>query len=69
MQFDEVKQGILNYKKIIEINKTSIQYILHGSTFFNQKRWEDEELKDKPNNLVKEEISQERLDVMNRLLE
>ena len=67
--FDEVKQGILNYKKIIEINKTSIQYILHGSTFFNQKRWEDEELKDKPNNLVKEEISQERLDVMNRLLE
>ena len=67
--FDEVKQGILNYKKIIEINKTSIQYILHGSTFFNQKRWEDEELKDKSNNLVKEEISQERLDVMNRLLE
>lgn len=67
--FDEVKQGILNYKKIIEINKTSTQYILHGSTFFNQKRWEDEELKDKSNNLVKEEISQERLDVMNRLLE
>lgn len=67
--FDEVKQGILNYKKIIEKNKTSTQYILHGSTFFNQKRWEDEELKDKPNNLVKEEISQERLDVMNRLLE
>lgn len=67
--FDEVKQGILNYKKIIEINKTSIQYILHGSTFFNQKRWEDEDLKDKSSNPVKEEISQERLDVMNRLLE
>ena len=67
--FDEVKRGIINYKKIIDVNKTSTQYILHGSTFFNQKRWEDEELKDKPNNLVKEEISQERLDVMNRLLE
>ena len=67
--FDEVKQGILNYKKIIEKNKTSIQYILHGSTFFNQKRWEDEDLKDKSSNPVKEEISQERLDVMNRLLE
>lgn len=67
--FNEVKRGIINYKKTIDVNKTSTQYILHGSTFFNQKRWEDEELKDKPNNLVKEEISQERLDVMNRLLE
>ena len=67
--FDEVKRGIINYKKTIDVNKTSTQYILHGSTFFNQKRWEDEELRDKPNNLVKEEISQERLDVMNRLLE
>ena len=74
--FDEVKQGILNYKKIIEINKTSTQYILHGSTFFNQKRWEDEDLKDKSNNSVVEAISQaieqiskEKQDVMNRLLE
>ena len=67
--FDEVKQGILNYKKIIEINKTSTQYILHGSTFFNQKRWEDEDLKSKSNNRDSEEISQERQDVMNRLLE
>ena len=74
--FDEVKQGILNYKKIIEKNKTSIQYILHGSTFFNQKRWEDEDLKDKSNNSVVEAISQaieqiskEKQDVMNRLLE
>ena len=74
--FDEVKQGILNYKKIIEKNKTSTQYILHGSTFFNQKRWEDEDLKDKSNNSVVEAISQaieqiskEKQDVMNRLLE
>ncbi|MCQ2087672.1 MAG: phage replisome organizer N-terminal domain-containing protein [Bacilli bacterium] len=39
--YEEVKAGIESYKKYIDINKTQQQYIKHGSTWFNQKAWED----------------------------
>jgi len=39
---DEILKGIENYKKEIELKRTDKQYIAHGSTWFNQKRWLDE---------------------------
>lgn len=41
----EIQTGIVAYKKQIAINHTEKQYIKHGSTFFNQRCWEDEDLK------------------------
>lgn len=38
----EIAKGIENYKREIEIKRTDKQYIAHGSTWFNQKRWADE---------------------------
>lgn len=40
--FEEVQQGIINYKKEISIKKTEKKYIKHGSTWFNQKCWNDD---------------------------
>ena len=40
--FEQAKQGIENYCKEIEYKKTAIQYIKHGSTWFNNKGWNDE---------------------------
>ena len=34
--------GLINYIKFWEHNKTEKQFIPHPSTFINQKRWEDE---------------------------
>lgn len=34
--------GISAYKKEIEIKRTDPEYIAHGSTWFSQKRWEDD---------------------------
>lgn len=42
----EIQTGIVAYKKQIAINHTEKQYMLHGGTFFNQRRWEDEDLKE-----------------------
>ena len=39
---DEILKGIENYKKEIDLKRTDKQYIAHGSTWFNQKRWLDE---------------------------
>jgi len=39
---DEILKGIENYKREIELKRTDKQYIAHGSTWFNQKRWLDE---------------------------
>lgn len=40
--FEDVKKGIENYKKQIEAQKTSVEYIKHGSTWFNGECWHDE---------------------------
>lgn len=40
---DEViKQGIEKYNQEIQIKQTDKQYIAHGSTWFNSRRWEDD---------------------------
>lgn len=40
---DEViKQGIEKYNQEIQFKRTDKQYIAHGSTWFNSRRWEDD---------------------------
>jgi predicted phage replisome organizer len=41
VSFEEIKQGIENYNREIEAKHTPIQYQKNGSTWFNQKCWED----------------------------
>ena len=38
----EIQDGIQAYKRELVAKQTDKQYIMHGSTFFNQKAWEDE---------------------------
>lgn len=38
----EILTGIKNYKKELAKKKTEKEYIAHGSTWFNQRRWEDD---------------------------
>lgn len=40
--FEEVKQGIENYCKQIKAKQTEIEFIKHGSTWFNSEGWTDE---------------------------
>lgn len=40
--FEEVKEGLGKYLKEISLKKTPTNYIKHGSTWFNQKCWNDE---------------------------
>lgn len=40
--YDEVVQGLKNYLNHIKQNNISIEYIKHGSTWFNQHCWKDE---------------------------
>lgn len=38
--YETIEKGLYKYKDYLE--KTGTEYILHGSTWFNQHRWEDE---------------------------
>ena len=38
----EIVAGLTKYKLFIQQNKTADKYIKHGSTWFNQKCWEDD---------------------------
>lgn len=67
--FEEVKQGILNYIKQIEKNKTQYQYIQHGSTWFNQKRWTDVYEIPTTKKIEEQEISEEKRNLMSLLAE
>ena len=67
--FEEVKQGILNYIKQIEKNKTQYQYIQHGSTWFNQKRWTDVYEMPTTKKIEEQEISEEKRNIMSLLAE
>ena len=40
--YEEVKQGIENYIAYLEAKGTDMQYVKMGSTFFNQRAWEDD---------------------------
>lgn len=42
MTDDVILDGIRRYKQEIETKKTDKQYIAHGSTWFSQRRWEDD---------------------------
>lgn len=39
---EEVEQGIYAYLNFIKENKTDMQYVKMGSTFFSQKAWQDD---------------------------
>ena len=39
---EQIKQGILKYIQWIKDHKTQAEYIKHGSTFFNERCWNDE---------------------------
>mgnify|MGYP006371252627 FL=1 len=39
---EQIRQGILNYIQWIKEHKTQAEYIKHGSTFFNDRCWNDE---------------------------
>lgn len=40
--FKDVKDGLAAYLKYIKVEKIEIQYIKHGSTWFNQQCWNDD---------------------------
>ena len=40
--FEKVKEGINNYLEYIKTNSIENSYIKHGTTYFNNKSWEDE---------------------------
>lgn len=40
--YEKVEQGISNYNFFIQKNKVQLQYIKHGSTWFNQECWNDD---------------------------
>lgn len=58
---DEViEKAIQNYKKQIEIQQTELQFIKQGSTWFNQKCWNDEYIAENySNRLVNDQVTQE----------
>lgn len=39
---EEIIKGLKAYINDIEVNKTPIQFIKHGATWFNQKAWQDD---------------------------
>lgn len=54
----EIAAGLTRYKLFIQANRTEDRYIKHGSTWFNQKCWEDDySINEKPavNNTVPSE--------------
>lgn len=54
----EIAAGLTRYKLFIQANRTEDRYIKHGSTWFNQKCWEDDySLSEKPaaNNIPTED--------------
>ena len=42
IQYQDILNGLNRYLNYIQQEKIPIQYIKHGSTWFNQKCWEDE---------------------------
>lgn len=41
-QYEKVEAGIKAYAEYVRVKQTSKEYMKHGSTFFNQKSWEDD---------------------------
>ena len=40
--FETIQNGLYRYIKHLETSETEEQYIMHGSTWFNQEKWQDE---------------------------
>lgn len=40
--YEEVENGIYNYRRYIEANEVEMQFVKMGSTFFSQKAWNDD---------------------------
>ena len=52
----EIIKGLTQYKLFIQANNTADKYIKHGSTWFNQKCWEDDySIQDNSNNIPSED--------------
>ena len=52
----EIVAGLTRYKLFIQANRTEDRYIKHGSTWFNQKCWEDDySIQDNSNNIPSED--------------
>ena len=53
--YETIENGLYRYIRYLEQQGTDEQYILHGSTFFNQEKWKDEYtltgLEQKPRNI------------------
>lgn len=47
VDYETILQGVIRYRNYIESNNTDEKYIKHGSTWFNQRCWEDEYSDDK----------------------
>ena len=62
--FEDVKQGIEMYLKQIQAQKTSTEYIKHGSTWFNGECWNDEyNIKGGAGIAVKQDVSTDLDDI------
>lgn len=42
VKHDEIKNGLMNFISYVKFKNIDYQYIPQGSTWFNQKRWEDD---------------------------
>ena len=42
ISIETIKQGVVNYSQYIEIERVEPRYVMHGSTWFNQRRWNDD---------------------------
>lgn len=42
VKHDEIKNGLMNFISYVKLKNIDYQYIPQGSTWFNQKRWEDD---------------------------
>jgi helix-turn-helix protein len=41
-EYETIKNGLQKYIKYVQIKQTEKEFIKHGSTFFNQRSWQDE---------------------------
>lgn len=42
VSIETIKQGVVNYVQYIKLERVEPQYIKHGSTWFNQRCWDDD---------------------------
>ena len=57
--FEKVKEGINNYLEYIKTNSIENSYIKHGTTYFNNKSWEDEYPTGKSNSYNTKKVKKE----------